>query len=713
MKEELSVSLNLDTSKYKTSLESALKSFDGFQKTLSNKKLGFSERQITDLTKVFSKVRTSAIAEFNRIQKRIDTIGKEKVKLDIDNKALTDKLELLKYDLSITWNAQDAQKVREQIKQLEKQIETNEMKLNINSESLENAKNEMTTLVDDMSKNPLEFDFESGKLVQFNNQIDNIVNGFDSAGNKVDEFDEKVNRVARQSRRLNLMGRMFSQIKNTIAASINPLNHFRNQWNKIIMQDDSKFGNTFKLISENITQTLIPVFEKVAQWIINLIGYVNVFLKSISGGKIDLFAKSNKTLKALNKGVKKVKNEMRTVASFDEITDIGDTGSCSNSLGIKPLTKDSFIDPKLDKDITDWIENNSEKIKNMGILFAGIFAVSKVTKALGNLGKLVTGKNGLNFLGTKLGSLGLIAGGIMITALCAKQVWDDIQRMKEEMKTVREATAKRYDEWSKKEEDINKLITTNNVNRTNGYKIMSDTWAKIFGFSNEHKEVLRQTVENSGKVLEKEMEIFNKKKLTYEEQVKLRDSLKSQIKYNDQVIEKLEKAGYNTTELRAINDKYKDSLKSVNDEISKLDKVKLKDKIQKILVKGDTSEFVSKAMKVVEAMMPLGLSPALKASIASTLAALKAIPKYDVGANYIPNDQLAMVHKGEAIIPAKFNDKKYFNNSNNEETNELLKQVISAVENIEINPYTTINDVGKTAVDYIKDKNRTLGRSVI
>lgn len=59
----------------------------------------------------------------------------------------------------------------------------------------------------------------------------------------------------------------------------------------------------------------------------------------------------------------------------------------------------------------------------------------------------------------------------------------------------------------------------------------------------------------------------------------------------------------------------------------------------------------------------------------STLnALLAAIPAYDVGTNYVPNDQLAMVHKGEAIIPKKFNNEQFFN-SNNEETNALLVEV--------------------------------------
>lgn len=49
------------------------------------------------------------------------------------------------------------------------------------------------------------------------------------------------------------------------------------------------------------------------------------------------------------------------------------------------------------------------------------------------------------------------------------------------------------------------------------------------------------------------------------------------------------------------------------------------------------------------------------------------IPQYAVGTNYVPNDQLAMVHKGEAIIPAKYN-KPY-----QPPTNSDLENTISAM----------------------------------
>ena len=87
------------------------------------------------------------------------------------------------------------------------------------------------------------------------------------------------------------------------------------------------------------------------------------------------------------------------------------------------------------------------------------------------------------------------------------------------------------------------------------------------------------------------------------------------------------------------------------------------------------------------------------------------IPKLSVGTNYVPEDQVAMIHKGEAVIPKKFNSKEYF--ANNDETNALLERVIEAIDNIEINPYTTVRDVGKASLNYINSKSRQLGESVV
>ena len=51
-----------------------------------------------------------------------------------------------------------------------------------------------------------------------------------------------------------------------------------------------------------------------------------------------------------------------------------------------------------------------------------------------------------------------------------------------------------------------------------------------------------------------------------------------------------------------------------------------------------------------------------------------AVPKYDVGTPFVPNDQLAMVHRGEAIIPAKYN--KVYGQMNSSADNSMLYQTI-------------------------------------
>lgn len=54
---------------------------------------------------------------------------------------------------------------------------------------------------------------------------------------------------------------------------------------------------------------------------------------------------------------------------------------------------------------------------------------------------------------------------------------------------------------------------------------------------------------------------------------------------------------------------------------------------------------------------------------------LNQIPKYDVGTPYVPNDQLAMVHKGEMIVPAKYNPATSGIGTGNAETNALLYEL--------------------------------------
>jgi hypothetical protein len=75
---------------------------------------------------------------------------------------------------------------------------------------------------------------------------------------------------------------------------------------------------------------------------------------------------------------------------------------------------------------------------------------------------------------------------------------------------------------------------------------------------------------------------------------------------------------------------------------------------------------VSQALEKIAESSALSLSDlnVTRATLAQSLAQTRAIlggrygisvPAFDVGTNYVPHDMLAMVHKGEAIVPAAYN----------------------------------------------------------
>ena len=92
------------------------------------------------------------------------------------------------------------------------------------------------------------------------------------------------------------------------------------------------------------------------------------------------------------------------------------------------------------------------------------------------------------------------------------------------------------------------------------------------------------------------------------------------------------------------------------------------------------------------------------------LGNLKNIPSLSVGTNFVPNDTLAQLHQGEAVIPKAFNEDQY---NNSEETNELLRELINVVDSKDFRTYISQREVGKAAVNYINSQSRIMGGSIV
>lgn len=89
---------------------------------------------------------------------------------------------------------------------------------------------------------------------------------------------------------------------------------------------------------------------------------------------------------------------------------------------------------------------------------------------------------------------------------------------------------------------------------------------------------------------------------------------------------------------------------------------------------------------------------------------------YAVGTNYVPNDQLAMIHKGEAIIPAKYNKPYTPNNSGLENSiNALTQQVLQISEQVNqgINVHGQFVQKGSDLVATVQKANNKLSNNIL
>ena len=86
---------------------------------------------------------------------------------------------------------------------------------------------------------------------------------------------------------------------------------------------------------------------------------------------------------------------------------------------------------------------------------------------------------------------------------------------------------------------------------------------------------------------------------------------------------------------------------------------------------------------------------------------------YAQGTNYVPNDQLAYLHKGEAVIPADFNNTQGTPYTGNNETNELLRELVNVVQSKEFRAVISQREVGQASVDYIHRQSRIMGENIV
>lgn len=545
----------------------------------------------------------------------------------------------------------------------------------------------------------------------------------DKAKQELKDLEEELDRLKGKSKGITL-GDIFKKAERNSRKFLLSLFSIRSIWalvsrvSRTYISNNDEMNAKTQLLSSIMGNTLAPVIKKV----VDLAEYAFIIGYKIVGLFINLPDLSTIASKSIDKVGKSAKKASKQLAGFDTITNLSsDAGSSIGGITGQASALSDFLDKV--KKIEEVFEEYEPLIKTATealLIFAGASMIKKLAKLIGGE-KMATG-----LLGVK-GALGLIAGLSVITIIVnGLYLLNDYKDLLKDIKTARDKLDDKNDKFKKstdKEiESIKKLQnsgkdaskeidtlnehleqqTTDLLVNQNGVDGTRDAWERLTGnLSDSTKKAYKDISDSVYDTTNKLKNQYDQGNITKDGINKYTDSLKNGIETLKKQNEKLDKNSeqYKTNKKRI--DEMRESLKKVTGKDYKVELKtdiktnKLKDKLKKI--------YTSIGHKLMGAIIP-GL-PTF-----STIT--KFINSFDVGTNYVPNDQLAMVHKGEMIVPAKYNPTTS-GIGNNEETNYLLNRLINVVESIEPNTYLDGQKITNTVVKNINYQSRIMGESVV
>ena len=280
------------------------------------------------------------------------------------------------------------------------------------------------------------------------------------------------------------------------------------------LSQDTELAQKLQNVWIGLGALVSPVIEKISDLMLKALGYLNEFVKALSGGRIDFIAKAN--AKALEKQTKAQKELNRQTYDFDEIRKQQEqnagvsSGISSGGISIPEL--DNRLVKKL-QDLAKWLRENQELVKGLAIAFGVAFGAYKIASLLSNIGKLIgvasagTGLAGLGAILGTLAQIGIIAIGVSLlyTGLTGRNIIDDLKEIhnniralkdiEEEQKNAKlkgleeslnliEATNKALENTNITEERANQLLEIKKDNVEDIKKYLED-WQILYGLSEE------------------------------------------------------------------------------------------------------------------------------------------------------------------------------------------------------------------------------------
>ena len=390
----------------------------------------------------------------------------------------------------------DTKSVDAQVTKLEKDLETmvkaleTDMKIPV---ELRMSEDEKLKLENDIEKT-------KNRIISLKESMQDVGNEADKTSTKISKgFKKGSTTLKRFALSLFSVGSIYATVSKASSA-----------W----LSQDTELAQKLQNVWIGLGALVSPVIEKISNLMLKALGYLNEFVKALSGGRIDFIAKAN--AKALEKQTKAQKELNRQTYDFDEIRKQQEqnagvsSGISSGGISIPEL--DNRLVKKL-QDLAKWLRENQELVKGLAIAFGVAFGAYKIASLLSNIGKLIgvasagTGLAGLGAILGTLAQIGVIAIGVSLlyTGLTGRNIIDDLKEIhsniqslkniEEEQKNAKlkgleeslnliEATNKALENTNITEERANQLLEIKKDNIEDVKKYLED-WQILYGLSEE------------------------------------------------------------------------------------------------------------------------------------------------------------------------------------------------------------------------------------
>lgn len=418
--------------------------------------------------------------------------------------------------------------------------------------------------------------------------VDKANVAWQQATNKVDEYSNKIKEVSLQQEKAVFdskgkssvnANKLVKKLKRVGLAlfSIRSAYTLVSRASSAYLSKDTELAEKLQSVWVGLGSFLAPLLEYLSNMLLKMVGYLNVFVKALTG--IDFVARAN--AKALNKQAKAQKNLNNQMLSFDEINKLEDVSTSSgNASGGSGLIELPELDDKMVKKLQDlayWLKENWNLIKAVGIALGITFGAAKIAQLVGNISTLIGGggkgikglTKSLNEIPTMI-KIGIIVGGIAYTINTVKKIKQDTKKLNKQTESLREKMREIYYlKWSK-ETDTNKTLEEQNRLRQVGLESLGEAYQwynKISGASESYLGDAKQTVEHSKGNLEALKQQYQAQSNNKEKQKEILKGLIDQYNYNLAMIVALKRQGVETGELEAINNGYKETIKQTSKEL--------------------------------------------------------------------------------------------------------------------------------------------------